>query len=397
MNQRSPEQREKIKRGGNRFVGYGLKAGTLLAILFGALVVMSAFSGCKSDSDDNGQDEQPVRPEAVEATITIVEPAAGEVVDLSGAIAVSGESTGLPEGDVVVRAVNNEGAVLAEGTTALHSGGAGPGEPGLWTIELVVPAAPGTAGLITVSSTSPSGGQTAVTDNVAVTFGQEPVIEPFMVIEGPAEGATLDTGEPVTVSGRGGALFEGNVVVEALDAAGNLLVRMPATVQAGDAGMGGEGPWSVELAVPVSPGTAGQIRAYATSAKDGQVVASDSVNVTFGQAVEAPETGIFITILSPVDRQTLDPAGSITVSGRAAGMFEGNVVVQALDAAGNVLAQQATIIQAEDAGIGGEGPWSVELAVQAAPGTAVQIRAFSLSPKDGSIEVEDSVTVTYGG
>ncbi len=72
------------------------------------------------------------------------------------------------------------------------------------------------------------------------------------------------------------------------------------------------------------------------------------------------------------------------------------MVVQALDAVGNVLAQQPTIINAPDAGTGGSGPWSVDLNIHATDGSQGQIVAFSTSPVDGSRVAEDRIEVGYG-
>ena len=76
---------------------------------------------------------------------------------------------------------------------------------------------------------------------------------------------------------------------------------------------------------------------------------------------------------------------------------EGNVVVEALDSAGHVLATTPTTIVASDAGVGGEGPWTAQLTVDVAPGTAGTIRGpFALLPADNSILAEVAINVTYG-
>jgi uncharacterized lipoprotein YbaY len=111
----------------------------------------------------------------------------------------------------------------------------------------------------------------------------------FITITEPVQGALLDTASPVTVSGLGGGLFEGNVVVQALDVAGDVLTQQPTTIDAPDAGTGGEGPWSVELAIESMPGTQGRIVAFSTSPADGTTIASDSVDVTFGEAIPGGE------------------------------------------------------------------------------------------------------------
>jgi PKD repeat protein len=92
----------------------------------------------------------------------------------------------------------------------------------------------------------------------------------------------------------------------------------------------------------------------------------------------------------------LDIGRQVEVRGVGGGLPEGNVVVEALDNRGRVLAQQATIIDAPDAGTGGQGPWAARLSIDVDLGTTGQIRAFSPSPADNSILAETRVDVTYG-
>lgn len=116
-------------------------------------------------------------------------------------------------------------------------------------------------------------------------------VEPdvFITIAEPAQGETLDVTIPVTVRGHGGGLFEGNVIIQVLDAKGHVLAQQPTTIDAPDAGIDREGPWSVELAIDSMPGIEGQILAFSTSPADGSTIASDSVNVTFGEAIPRGE------------------------------------------------------------------------------------------------------------
>jgi len=111
---------------------------------------------------------------------------------------------------------------------------------------------------------------------------------------------------------------------------------------------------------------------------------------------EAVQPTVFIEISNPTEGANLDLTWSTKVQGTAGGLFEGNLFIQALDAAGNILGQKTTIIDAPDAGTGGSGPWSVDLTINAQAGSQGQIVAFATSPRDGSIIVEDKVAVGYG-
>jgi putative lipoprotein len=113
--------------------------------------------------------------------------------------------------------------------------------------------------------------------------------------------------------------------------------------------------------------------------------------------IEEPiQAAAFITITEPDEGRLLDTTWAVSIKGDAGGLFEGNVVVQAHSASGELLAQQATTILAEDAGTGGSGAWAVELQINAPPGTQGQIYAFSASPLDGSTIAADSIHVGYG-
>lgn len=151
----------------------------------------------------------------------------------------------------------------------------------------------------------------------------------------PPDGSVLDITKLITVSGTGSGLFEGNVVVQALDDSGNVLVEGATTIDSPEAGTGGEGSWQIELNVEIEPGNSGSIRAFSASPADGSMIAEDSVQVAYGEeaAVES-----FIKIGSPADGSVVDISGPITVEGAGGGLYEGSLVVQVLDQQDNVLA-----------------------------------------------------------
>lgn len=106
--------------------------------------------------------------------------------------------------------------------------------------------------------------------------------------------------------------------------------------------------------------------------------------------------GANISIQEPQEGQTVDITQPVLVRGEGGGLFEGNVVVQAFDSEGNIVTQQPTIIDAPDAGTGGQGSWEVRLEIEVEPGTSGRIYAFSPSAEDGNPMAEDIVSVTYG-
>lgn len=85
-----------------------------------------------------------------------------------------------------------------------------------------------------------------------------PAPAPFIQVDRPQPGESLPA--TFTVSGRGGGLFEGNVVVTAQTTAGAVLAQQAVTLQGSNVGAGGQGVFSVQLTpIGVTTTTAGWI------------------------------------------------------------------------------------------------------------------------------------------
>jgi putative lipoprotein len=221
----------------------------------------------------------------IQSYILIDEPVQGEVVDIGQAVRISGEGAGLPEGNVVVQVMDRSGNLVAEQATVLQGENVGTGGKGTWSVELNIEAEPGTAGTISAFSLSPLDDSTIAADQVQVSLGRTAAVPVYIEIDSPAEGAELDTSQPVLVSGTGAGLPEANVVVQALDASDNVLAETATILQGPDVGIGGPGTWQVELLVGVPTGTPGRIVAFSPSPLTGENVASAVVRVTFGQGL----------------------------------------------------------------------------------------------------------------
>lgn len=211
----------------------------------------------------------------------------------------------------------------------------------------------------------------------------------FLTIVQPGQGAVVPAPESVPIRGQAGGLFENSLVVQAFDSEGTLLAEEPTTVDASEPG--GTGNWEVNMVIPVKPGTSGLIFTSSTSPVDGSITASASVEVVYGEEIQA---GSEIKIDLPKDGDVLDTNLPVTVSGTGRGLFENNVVVEALDSSGTVIVQEPTTMQTEE--VGGAGTWSIDMRIPAGGGEQGTIHAFSTSPQDGSIDAEDRVGVQYG-
>ena len=102
----------------------------------------------------------------------------------------------------------------------------------------------------------------------------------------------------------------------------------------------------------------------------------------------------FITIVQPGQGAELPVPESIPIRGQAGGLFENNVVVQAFDSEGTLLAEEPTTVETSEPG--GTGNWEVDLVIPVKPGTKGLIFANSTSPVDGTIIASASVEVIYG-
>jgi hypothetical protein len=154
------------------------------------------------------------------------------------------------------------------------------------------------------------------TDPEVETQPEEPPTEAvelpisFIEITSPQNGAVLDPSQPIEITGRGGALFEGNVVIQITDSAGNVLVIQPTIIASPTAGTGGEGSWSLELNIAGELLSAGTITAFSPSPKDGSWLASDFVEVVFNQEagnIFMPSLEKTLWILTAFADDTLNP------------------------------------------------------------------------------------------
>lgn len=343
-------------------------AGIVLVVV--VVVMVLAFGGLFPPAATSPTPEEtPIGP-----FIEILNPEAGAVLDVNETLTISGTAGGLFEGNVIVEIRDSAGDMLAVQPTTIQAEDAGTGGQGPWEAQLQVAAQPGTEGVVIAYSTSAEDGSVVTEARVPVILGTPAAGQPFVFIQSPVQGAIVDISQPFEVVGTGGALFEGNVVVEVRDEQGAVLAQQPTIIRSPEAGTGGQGPWAVQLSVSVPPGTPGEIVAYATSPRDGSLVAQDRVGVTLGTPSEIP---VFLTITTPESGDQLDSTAPIAISGTGSGLPEGNVVVQARDQQGSVLAQDSTVIQGGEAGIDGPGPWSLSLVVPVEADTSGTIVAYS--------------------
>jgi len=336
----------------------------------------------------------PVTPPPQQVTLRIITPVENATLDTSQPILVTGGGTGIAGMNIVVRALDGSGNLLSQqtviGSNAIVNGQSS------WQVSLNVQVADGTRGAIYAFAQSPASGQILADALADVNFGaQAVVVTPLpnakkLIITSPTSDASVRPSGSLQVNGQLIGPTDGDIFVRLLDNQGNVLGE--AQAQVGQADAQGNSTWQAALNINVPPGTRGTVFAYIPAPFDVAAMIADSVNVVFGQA----DNGPFVTITDPIPYSTLDTTNGISVSGRGGALFEGSVVVRALDTQGNVLAEASTTVNSPNAGTGGEGPWQANLQVNVAKGTRGSIVALSTSAKDGSIVAFASIYVMFG-
>ena len=320
----------------------------------------------------------------VKSFIDLTVPADGSTLDANQAIVVSGIA-GVQGGSLVVEALDTAGNILGQQPAPVNSPNAAAGEPGTWIAQLYINIPVTTAGRLRAYAVSTVDGSVVAEDSIGVTFNKPTSIQPYIKIQQPASGAQLDTSAAIVVTGDAAGLYEGGLVIQALDQNGAVLTQAPTAINAPQAGLGLAGQWSVTLNVQgVSSGTAGQIYAFSTSAVDGSIIAQDRVDVTYTAKAQP-----FILITEPVNGAIVDPAVPIRVAGKAGTLPENQVIVQIQDQYGNVLAQQSGPMDAL-------GNWVTLLQVNVAQSAPAIIIAYATNPADNSLVTQSSVGVTLG-
>ncbi len=216
----------------------------------------------------------------------------------------------------------------------------------------------------------------------------------------PLLNATVDTSARLNVAGTGRGIAGYSIVVRALNQAGEVLGQQVAVASGANAA--GDSSWQTALFISVAPGTPGSIYAYAVAPSTGAIVTDDLINITYGGATAAEPTprptgeaitgDVEVVINVPVDNQTFVLANPI-VNGRVIGLAEGSIVLRALDAESNVLAETTGELTPINEN---ESSWQFGLPFDVPPGTRVTIYAYVTDPLTGIVVGADAANVVTG-
>jgi heat shock protein HslJ len=113
----------------------------------------------------------------------------------------------------------------------------------------------------------------------------------YINIISPHGNVMIDPDNPVTVSGTGKGMFEGNVVIRFEDQDGNMLVQKPTTMRRDDIAAAGDWQTSVTLPRPVPESV--RLIAFSPSPKEGEAaITSAPVMLVTGNAIEPTLEGV---------------------------------------------------------------------------------------------------------
>ena len=302
--------------------------------------------------------------------VRINSPQQGAIVGVNGApVQVYGSAGNVTQNNVTVRALDPFGNVLAQQSAQVD------GQGNWQALSLFVNVQPGTPGTLYAFGSNPQNGAVVGSTRIGVTFGGQCFLRtdwPVLVVKtgdtllriaqrvgstitelaygnclynadlvyvgqqfrvprlpvtpppqqvtlriiAPIENATLDTNQPIIVTGAGMGISGNNIVVRALDGSGNLLAQQ--TVIGGNALINGESQWQVNLNVQVAGGTRGAIYAFAQSPATGQILADSLADVTFGAPIiVTPVPGQKqLIITQPITNTSVTPSGQLQVTGQ---------------------------------------------------------------------------------
>lgn len=182
----------------------------------------------------------------------------------------------------------------------------------------------------------------------------QPCPSPFLTITSPPPNATVGT--TFAVSGSGCGLFEGNVVIRALDSRGVQVGQVVTTLSGPNVGIGGQGTYNVTMTVPGAQGPTLTLLAISNNVEYSRV----TVTLSGGGGMPGQCASPALSIFEPGEGATV-PA-SFTVRGDAA--FNCTVTITARDGGGRQLGTasagtfQGTQWSTTLALQGGIAPWS---------------------------------------
>ena len=214
--------------------------------------------------------------------------------------------------------------------------------------------------------------------------------ESILILE-PGNGSRVVS--PVRVAGIADPTFEQSLVARLVLDDGSELALAPAQIEAE---LGQRGPFVVEVPFSITGERQAFIQVYASSARDGGTTHLASVGITIADAGAEDVVAVTphperIAIFEPQNADTIS-GGVAHVEGFALASFEQTLVIEVLDADGNVIASEPVIVEAPD--LGQPGPFSADVPYRVTETGPGRIVVRDPSPAFGGDSHLASVEVT---
>jgi immunoglobulin-like protein involved in spore germination len=205
----------------------------------------------------------------------------------------------------------------------------------------------------------------------------------------PLDGATVSGGS-IQIAGTAGGIFENMFTVAVVDLSGNTIASQGITLN--NPNFDNLVSWSAALSTGNYSGQA-EIRAFTASPRDGSLILLGSVHVTIvpggSGAGGGTANGPTATITSPTNGSTI-ANGIIQVTGMAGGIHENQFTLSLILPNGSEINSQHITLTSSDPSF--IVPWSAALGTNGFTGQ-MEIRAYTASPRDGSLIVLSSIQV----
>jgi hypothetical protein len=209
-------------------------------------------------------------------------------------------------------------------------------------------------------------------------------------LQSPGPGSTVTS--PLQVKGVADPTFEQHLSLRLYRITGEIVAEGSASIEAA---IGERGPFAGQLTFDVEEGGPALLQVYDSSARDGGMIHLSSVPLTLAPSApaevkEAQAEPERIVIESPGAGETLT-GGMVQVSGVGWASFEGTLVVEVVDAAGETVGQQPLIVEAP--AMGAAGPFSTEVTYQVDQPGPGRVIVYDPSPAFGGLIHLSSVEV----
>ena len=206
-------------------------------------------------------------------------------------VAVEGSGAGIPDNNVIVRALDADGFILAEEVATLSTSD---GSEGRWGVTLDLGSCPGRVEVLSPMPLIAQQGSFLRSTWSRSTYGQAAApVAPAIAIQQPTEGAVVDAANGFSVSGTSAGLPTKTIVVRFFNELSHILYQTVTSA-------GADGRWSVAVRLLSANGTPATISAFSPSPVDGSPLVEDQVRVVLASSC-VPRTDWFAYTVQPGD------------------------------------------------------------------------------------------------